>query len=227
MNTAWTRDRKERRWLHPLRALGAAGSLCGLALASNCARSEHGDEQVSPEPPSRSSAPERGAAPELSAAAPPRGFEPIEVAGVAGTSHGHAVVLTTREWALPILVGPTEGVSIELRLLGSRFHRPLTHDLIDAMLREFGAHVESVRVERAEQAVFHSVIVLRRDGKRSELDARTSDAIALALGSHVPIFVRSELLRRDGVRLDELHEHREAPSTPDGLPSEARTTTTL
>jgi bifunctional DNase/RNase len=161
---------------------------------------------------------------ENAAATPPVGFEPVEVAGVAGTGHGHAVVLANQEWALPIFVGESEGLSIELRLSGARFHRPLTHDLMDAMLQELDGHIESVRVEREPNSVFRSVIVLRHQDTRRELDSRTSDAIALALGSHVPIFVRSTLLERDGVRIDELHrQERGSPSPPSAESPESET----
>ncbi len=158
----------------------------------------------------------------------PLGFERVDVAGVAPTAHGHAVVLATPDRALPIFVGETEGLAIELRLMGGHFHRPLTHDLVDAMLADLGGHIESVRVEREEGHIFYSVVVLLHEGRRSELDARTSDAIALALGNHVPIFVSRTILDAEGVHLDELDTEGEegnvTPTLPDSPP---RSTITL
>ncbi len=204
-----------------------------MASLGGCERTASTEVTIRGEPPCCPKPEQKANA----ATTPPVGFEPVEVAGVAGTNHGHAVVLANQEWALPIFVGESEGLSIELRLSGARFHRPLTHDLMDAMLQELDGHIESVRVEREPNSVFRSVIVLRHQETRSELDARTSDAIAMALGSHVPIFVRSTLLKRDGVRIDELHNHEQrAPSPPssenpasDGAESEkpSRATMTL
>lgn len=150
---------------------------------------------------------------------PPPGFERADVAGVAPTTRGHAVVLSSGDRALPIFVGQTEGLSIELRLMGGRFHRPLTHDLVDAMLADLGGRIESVRIEREQNAIYYSVVVLLHDGKRSELDARTSDAIALALGNGVPIFIARALLEQAGVRIDDLDdEGAPEPSAPSRVP---------
>ena len=90
---------------------------------------------------------------------------------------------------------------------------------MDALLEELGGSIESVRVERFEDNVFYSVVVLAHQSQRHELDSRTSDAIALALGHQVPIFVRSAVLDATSVALDSLLPLTE-PSTPDGLEDE-------
>ncbi len=206
-----------------LRGAVIAGCIFVTSLVAGCEKSEPPEVTIHAEPPC---CPTPGDKPDSTTKAP-AGFEPVEVAGVAGTGHGHAVVLASEEWALPIFVGESEGLSIELRLAGARFHRPLTHDLLDEMLEVLGGHIESVRVEREPNSVFRSVIVLGHDGKHSELDARTSDAIALALGSHVPIFVRSVMLQRDGVRIDELRHHEQGPVQAPQSEQQVRGTMTL
>lgn len=133
--------------------------------------------------------------------ATPDGFERASVVGVTSTERGHAIVLQAGRRALPIFVGESEGLSIQLRLSGEKFHRPLTHDLLDAALAELGGRIESVRVERYEEEIYYAVVVLQHDAERRELDSRTSDAIALALGHHVPIFVRTTVLDAGSVDL--------------------------
>ncbi len=148
----------------------------------------------------------------------PPGFERVDVVGIAPTEAGHAVVLTGAERALTIFVGETEGLSIQLRLGGQRFHRPLTHDLLDSVIASTGAKLESVRVDRFDDEIFHGVVVLKIRGKSTELDARSSDAIALAIGNEVPIFVRESVLERAGISLDLLPPYEEHP--PLGTPGE-------
>lgn len=144
----------------------------------------------------------------------PAGFEKADVVGVAPTQHGHAIVLQAGERALPIFVGESEGLSIQLRLAGERFHRPLTHDLMDSVLAELGGTIASVRVERYEEEIFYSVVVLEHHAERLELDSRTSDAIALALGHNVPIFVRTSVLDRGSVDLRNLLPHSAEETKP-------------
>lgn len=191
-----------------LRAWTAAswGSLVGLTVALtvlSCDRPHvAADQEALPTEgslqPDRSALP---APPMPSAAEAPDGFELADVVGVTATDRGHAIVLQAGQRALPIFVGESEGLSIQLRLSGERFHRPLTHDLMDAVLEELGGTIESVRVDRHEDEIFYSVVVLEHHTERRELDSRTSDAIALALGHDVPIFVRTSVLDTNSVDL--------------------------
>lgn len=211
-----------------LRRLSALGA-CTLSLVfGSCQRSASSepsgtDRETLPACDPSLTPPAPRAAPPLpkphsTEAATPEGFERASVAGVAPTERGHAIVLRAGKRALPVYVGETEGLSIQLRLAGERFHRPLTHDLMDALLKELGGSIESVRVERFEDNVFYSVVVLAHDDQRHELDSRTSDAIALALGHQVPIFVRSAVLDATSVALDSLLP---LPSEPEDVEHEA------
>ncbi len=149
----------------------------------------------------------------------PEGFMLASVVGVTDTDRGQAIVLQAGHRALPIFVGESEGFSIQLRLSGERFHRPLTHDLMDTVLAELGGTIVSVRVDRFEEEIFYSVIVLERDAERRELDSRTSDAIALALGHQVPIYVRTSVLESSSIDLNGLHPDDVEP-TPGERPTE-------
>lgn len=135
---------------------------------------------------------------------PPPGFVQVRVGGVTPTTQGSAVLLVDdeRRRALVVFIGETEALSIQLRLQGTRYKRPLTHDLVDNMLDHLGARVQSVRVDRLEDDIFYGVVVLRNGNRIHEFDSRTSDGIALALGSDAPLFVASDVLDRAGIALD-------------------------
>lgn len=137
---------------------------------------------------------------------PPKGFVRVRVGGItgAGAGQGNAVLLVDdeRQRALVVFIGETEALSIQLRLQGTRYKRPLTHDLIDTMLDHLGARVLSVRVDRLEDDIFYGVVVLRSGNRIHEFDSRTSDGIALALGSDAPLFVAKDVLDRAAIPLD-------------------------
>jgi len=130
----------------------------------------------------------------------------VRVGGItgAGAGQGNAVLLVDdeRQRALVVFIGETEALSIQLRLQGTRYKRPLTHDLIDTMLDHLGARVLNVRVDRLEDDIFYGVVVLRSGNRIHEFDSRTSDGIALALGSDAPLFVAKDVLDRAAIPLD-------------------------
>jgi len=177
------------------------------------------------EPPSAGATANQGAdTPPLGkATAVPRGFIRVAVRGVAPTTQGNAVLLVdeSRGRAVPVFVGDSEALSIQLRLEKRRYARPLTHDLLDAMLARLGGHIDSVRVEKLENNVFFGIVVVREGARRMELDARTSDAVALAVGSDAPIYVNERVLDRAGVSLDDLDKagpENEEPPDPSARP---------
>jgi hypothetical protein len=146
----------------------------------------------------------------------PQGFVTVEVAGVYPTPSGNAVFLVhgSTARAVPIFIGDTEALSIDLRLRKQRHDRPLTHDLLDSMLHRLGGQIESVRVERVEDDVFYGIVVLRRQTERVEFDARSSDAVALAVGNEAPIFMSKDVLESAGMDLEKMLEPDEPPDNP-------------
>jgi bifunctional DNase/RNase len=152
--------------------------------------------------------------------APQAGYSAVSVAGVTQTEHGSAVVVVSpeRKRALLIFIGSTEALSIQLRLAKRSFRRPLTHDLFEAALDRLGARVESVRVDRVQDNTFYGTVVLREGNRRIELDARSSDAIALALGSGCAIRVANSVIDGAGVDLEQLGE---LPALDAGTPAES------
>jgi len=135
---------------------------------------------------------------------PPEGFLEMQVAGVIPTEHGPAVLLGTqkRNVLVPIFIGETEALSIDLRLRRREYSRPLTHDLLDAILREVGGKIVSVQIDALQENVFVATLILRVNHREIRLDSRASDAIALALGSKAPIFVSRQVIESAGMRRD-------------------------
>lgn len=94
---------------------------------------------------------------------------------------------------LPITIGPAEAQAIALRLQDSELPRPMRHDLMLSLVTAFGATIQEVRVTKLEKETFFAAVVVARDGQTEEIDARPSDAIALALRAQAPIYVHTEV----------------------------------
>jgi bifunctional DNase/RNase len=101
------------------------------------------------------------------------------------------VLLKTRDGNkfLPIWIGHPEAAAILMKLQGANTPRPMTHDLMDDMLTELDIACSRVAVTELKENTFYAVIHLRAVGQPVVVDARPSDAIALALRSGAPIFV--------------------------------------
>lgn len=108
------------------------------------------------------------------------------------------VILRTKEGEslLPIFVGLFEANAIAQQLDGSLSPRPMTHDLLGNLIEALRARVERVVITDLRDNTFFAIIHLERNGEQLELDARPSDAMALALRVNVPIFVEDAVLER-------------------------------
>ncbi|MDR1155850.1 MAG: bifunctional nuclease family protein [Bacteroidales bacterium] len=100
---------------------------------------------------------------------------------------------------IPIIIGGFEAQAIAIQLEGLKPPRPLTHDLFYNFAAEYGISVETVYISRLEEGIFYSKLICTNGGKRVELDARTSDAIALALRFQCPIYTTGEIMNRAGI----------------------------
>lgn len=100
--------------------------------------------------------------------------------------------------ALPIWIGPHEGEIIAIGLNEFSTPRPLTFNFFVSLLQVINAEVEQVRVETLKENIFYAIVKVRCGKKVSELDARPSDAIALAVLTGSPIFAAEDVLERAG-----------------------------
>ena len=95
---------------------------------------------------------------------------------------------------LPIWVGVFEANAIALQIENISTPRPMTHDLIKNILTEIEADVQRIVVSDLRDNTFYAMIYLDRDGETIAIDARPSDAIALALRTRAPIFVEDSVV---------------------------------
>lgn len=114
---------------------------------------------------------------------------------------------------LPIWVGPYEAEAITVALQEVEMMRPLTHDLLKNAFTAFDALLLRVEIVSLRDDIFYGNIVAEVDGKVVNLDSRPSDAIALAVRTHAPILVGSEVMDAAGI-LPERDMREELPSAP-------------
>lgn len=100
---------------------------------------------------------------------------------------------------LPIWIGTLEATSILLAVKGEQAPRPLTHDLMKTLLDTLGAQIQRVEVTRIEEGTYYAEITLSTPAGPHVLDARPSDAVALAARAQAPIFVADEMLDEAGI----------------------------
>lgn len=116
----------------------------------------------------------------------------------------YALILSEAEGSrrLPIIIGSYEAQAIALELENIKPPRPMTHDLLKNMLLSFDTQVKQVIVNELSEGTFYAQIVYEKEGNIIELDARPSDAIALAVRFGASIFVEEEVLREAGISAD-------------------------
>tara|TARA_B100000902_G_scaffold302663_1_gene290679 strand:- start:28023 stop:28610 length:588 start_codon:yes stop_codon:yes gene_type:complete len=129
------------------------------------------------------------------------------------SSHNSSYVLLLREIGgdrkLPIVIGPCNAGSIAIYLeSNSNPQRPLTHDIIKSITNNFNITISRVVINTLIEGVFHASFFCFMDGDEEvEIDARTSDAIAIAIRIGCPIFTYDDILIEAGVILSEQSNH--------------------
>jgi hypothetical protein len=103
---------------------------------------------------------------------------------------------------LPIWIGPWEASAIAMRLQGVTPERPLTHDLLGSVISELGGRVERIVIVSLADETFHARLEIATAGARRDVDARPSDAIALAVRLEVPIFASPDVLDKAAKLID-------------------------
>ena len=100
---------------------------------------------------------------------------------------------------LPILMGVSESSAIAAALDGRRPARPLAHEMANSLVRAVGGSVSRVIIDRVEKGTFFATVYLRTgSGMFTRVDARPSDAIALAIHADAPLFVEEAVMRAAG-----------------------------
>lgn len=102
---------------------------------------------------------------------------------------------------LPVLVGPLEAQAIIVSLFNHKVSHPGIYDLYIKTLKQFDGHLTEVDIYRINGGIFYSHLFFERDGNTSYIECRTSDALAIAVRSNIPIYIEEDLLERNCVRL--------------------------
>ena len=95
---------------------------------------------------------------------------------------------------LLIWIGETESYAIASELQGAHYERPLTHDLLYTIVGRLGAEITEIVINNLEGDVFYALITLQQGGTTLQIDARPSDAIAVAVRASAPIYVEEDVM---------------------------------
>lgn len=137
---------------------------------------------------------------------------------------------------LPIWIGSSEAASIGVAIEGISPERPMTHDLISSMLKEFDATLDSVNIERVEGTTFYAKLAISQGEDTKMIDARPSDSFALAIREGAPIYVDEQVMEvasfpnmtkmktiGDKIQVEEFHQFIESVSPEDFLKASGET----
>lgn len=104
---------------------------------------------------------------------------------------------------LPIIIGGFEAQAIAIELEKMTPTRPLTHDLFKSFAVAFSIEVKEVIIYNLVEGIFYSKLICEREGQITEIDARTSDAIAIGVRFNCPVYTFENILASAGILLDE------------------------
>lgn len=138
----------------------------------------------------------------------------------------YALVLGERdgERQLPIIIGATEAQTIIIEMRGIVPPRPLTYNLFASVLEILGVKLIHILIYKVDNGVFYSFLYIRAEETIIRVDARTSDAVALALRMDAPIFIYEEILEAECLRTDKSYTDSTEDNEPekDDLPPEEK-----
>jgi len=135
----------------------------------------------------------------------------LQISGIApsgSTSGAYAMILAETEGIrkLPIVIGSPEAQAIAIELEKMTPSRPLTHDLFRSMAHSFAIDVEEVLIYNLVEGIFFAKLIATLDGRTAEIDARTSDAVAIAVRFNCPIYCYDFILETAGVNTEDTQE---------------------
>ncbi|MDO8896389.1 MAG: DUF151 domain-containing protein [Bacteroidales bacterium] len=131
----------------------------------------------------------------------------LEITGMSyshSQSGAYALILGEVNGArrLPIIIGGFEAQSIALGLEKMQPARPMTHDLMKNFADFYGIELTEVIIHKFKEGVFHALLICDKEGMISEIDARTSDAVALAIRFKCPVYTYEKILSEAGIIME-------------------------
>ncbi|MGA1465289.1 MAG: bifunctional nuclease domain-containing protein [Balneolaceae bacterium] len=142
-----------------------------------------------------------------------------------GSGGAYALILTEKEGSkrLPIIIGAFEAQAIALEMEQIKPPRPMTHDLLKNIILGHESSVREVVISELHEGTFFAQIHIQSQGNSIELDARPSDAIALAIRFQAPVYVAEEVLHEAGIEADDIRQETEGKQTREPIQSEGKT----
>jgi hypothetical protein len=144
----------------------------------------------------------------LSADPPPAPLVRMEVKDVVPLKElrQHAVVLVSKEdgTVLPLFVDETAAVAIAFRLMGRPTPHPLAHDLLDRLVPSLGGTLTEVRIDGLKDHVYSSHVFIQQANRQLVIEARPSDAVAMALAAKVPVYTTRQVMAEGGITRAEI-----------------------
>ena len=136
----------------------------------------------------------------------------VDVAFISFDQHVGTPIVVLKDKAaeakrmLLIWIGSPEAAAIQSNIKGEEATRPMTHDLMKNLIENLQGEVASVCIHSVEDGTYFGRVTLHADGQTIDIDARPSDAIALALRFEAPIYVAEEVIEEHGLSEDDLKE---------------------
>ncbi|MGM0648131.1 MAG: bifunctional nuclease family protein, partial [Bacteroidota bacterium] len=135
----------------------------------------------------------------------------LDIIGISNSqtqTGAYALILGEEEGQrrLPIIIGGFEAQSIAIELENMHPNRPLTHDLFRNFAEAFNITLNEVVINKFQEGVFYAQLVCFSDEGQKIIDARTSDAVALAVRFKAPIFTYEEVMSKAGILIEEEKE---------------------
>jgi bifunctional DNase/RNase len=146
-------------------------------------------------------------------------FQEMKVSGLTVDPYTNTPIVLLKDLekkeVVPIWIGFFEASAIATQLEKVQLSRPMTHDLIKNLLDNLGVTILKIEVTELRENTFFAIIHMDMDGTHIAIDARPSDAIALALRTDVPIYVHEEVIKKS--RKIDLHQEKEGAEVLDDL----------
>ena len=135
----------------------------------------------------------------------------VDILGLSTSPHtngAYALILYELEGKrkLPIIIGGFEAQAIALKLENIKPPRPFTHDLFKNIADAFHLHVNEIIIDELHNETFYAKVVCEVNGEVHEIDARPSDAIAIAVRFNAPLFVTEEIMNEAGIKEEQNEE---------------------
>jgi hypothetical protein len=149
----------------------------------------------------------------------------VDILGLSTSPHtngAYALILYEVEGKrkLPIIIGGFEAQAIALKLENIKPPRPFTHDLFKQIADAFSLHVNEVYIDELHHETFYAKVICEMNGELHEIDARPSDAIAIAVRFNAPIYVSEEIMNEAGIVEEQPKEGEAAPDEEEEAPVE-------